>query len=90
MTNFKKLAEQQGLLDKRPPDQVRARISGTLGLYELFGNLLDLFIPKAIGTLRDMLGARNNSFILPVKHDKFDISEKPKKYPNRLDINPNE
>ena len=87
MNNFQKLAEEQGLYEKMPPAFIKTKVTGTMGLLDLLSSLVDLFIPKVLSTFKDMLGGRPQTTITPINNKGFDISQKPPKYPNRVDLN---
>ena len=85
MSNFKKWAEQDGLDRKRPPEHVRQRVTGSMGVFELMGNMIELFIPRLFGMFKDLLGGKgSNVYKKTHARGKFEDS-KPPKYPNRAD-----
>ena len=85
MNNFKKLAEEQGLFEKTPPDHIQQKISGSMEFLELFANIIDLFVPRIISVFKDLLGANRPSNTQTIEHGQNNFDQKPPKYPNRAD-----
>ena len=83
MNNFKKYAEQEKLDVQTPPSRLKSKIKGAIGVFELAGNLVELFIPKVVNIFRDMLGAesKDETDQTALKHRFKDV--KPPKYPNQ-------
>lgn len=82
MNNFKKYAEQEKLDAQTPPSRLKSKIKGALDVFELAGNLVDLFIPRVLNVFRDMLGgdSEDDTDQTALKHRFKDT--KPPKYPN--------
>lgn len=87
MNNFQKLAEKQQLLDRKPPQHIKDRVNGTMGLIDLFGRFLELFVPRAMNVLTDMV---NPDHVLKSRpaHFKGFVDKEPPKYPNRTIVTP--
>ncbi len=71
MNNFQKLEKKT--LESYPDvtSRIKRRVDGTLDICKFVGNIFDLFLPKVVGIMAELLGADNSS--IPPKS----------KYPNK-------
>lgn len=86
MNNFKKLAEEK--MDKKsPPKRVEKNVKGTIGVFELVSNIVELFIPKVVNVWNDMLGGEHEDQYEKMNASgKFEDKQLPQ-YPNNPHLN---
>lgn len=85
MNSFRKWAEQENVLDRKPPESVEKKVKGSIGIFVLIGHVIELFLPKVMDVMKDMLGGSDQETYRKVC-SKGDIEDKkPPKYPNKAD-----
>jgi len=83
MNNFKKWAEEENVLDRTPPNNVERNVKSSVGIFVLIGNVIELFLPKAMDVMKSMIGGKEDD---PYRktYSKGNIADKkPPKYPNK-------
>jgi hypothetical protein len=85
MNNFKRLAEEEGLYEKTPPQHIHNRITESMDFLDFFVDMIDLFLPRALSVFQDLLGARRPSTAETIGHCHNPLDQKPPRYPNRAD-----
>lgn len=81
MNNFRQWADMEGFSSKPPPQEVKRKLRGTMGLVNLMGDMVVLFIPKVFDVFTDLMGGRGpNKKEMSNKGDFKD--ERLPKYPN--------
>ena len=76
-------------MDRKPPRKVKFRVLGLMSVMDLFSDFVDLFIPRALQVLKNMLIGPESLNSRPVHFKGFE-DIKPPHYPNRTRINPNQ
>ena len=61
MNNFRQWADMEGFSSKSPPKEVKRKLRGTMGLVNLMGDMVVLFIPKVFDVFTDLLGGRESN-----------------------------
>lgn len=73
--NFQRLEEEDLTNYPQPPARIKQDINHSQNMFQLFGNVIDLFIPKLFQMITSLLGA-------PGPKTEQAPENKPPRYPN--------